>query len=356
MQVIQPPVHLCIVGTGLIGGFIGSCFLNLPEDFKPTFIGREKLIDAVKQHGISVTRQFNARQNFPPETINISASLDDAATADIVFVCVKSQDTAIVSKKLKDVIKSTAIVVSLQNGIRNTQTLRQELPHNPIIGGIIPFNVIQEQATHYRQTTSGEIVLESSPSTPSVEALFKQSHLPVRSVIDIAGLQWTKLLMNLNNPVNALAGIPLAEQLQIKEYRLVTAACIEEALHLLKAHNIKTQRYGSIIPELLPTILRLPNGMFKMIAKKMISIDPLARSSMYDDLKRGRKTEIEFLNGEIEYLGKQLQHNSRPHSDENYQASPVNSRIIALIKNAESRDAGSPEMSAEDLLKQIHSY
>ena len=93
-----------------------------------------------------------------------------------------------------------------------------------------------------------------------------------------------------------------------------------------------------MLPELLPTLGCSGPRVFKLIAKAMLAIDPLARSSMWDDLDRGRETEIEYLNQAVVEL-------AQKHGAQ----APVNRDIVLLIKEAQNQVQGSPQIPAEEL-------
>jgi 2-dehydropantoate 2-reductase len=135
-----------------------------------------------------------------------------------------------------------------------------------------------------------------------------------------------------------LSGAPLLEQLNNQEYRKVMAKVIAEALKVMKVAGIKPARTGKVIPKLMPFILSLPNWLFKRVASATLKIDPKARSSMYEDFELRRKTEIDYLNGEIVRLASALDIEA-----------PVNQAIVNLVKDAEQKRYGSPKLSAEHL-------
>ena len=110
---------------------------------------------------------------------------------------------------------------------------------------------------------------------------------------------WGKLLMNLNNALVALSGLPLASELADRRWRLILAGQIDEALRAMKASGIEPARIAGLRPALLPKVLRLPDWLFRLLARRMLAIDPEARSSMWDDLQRGRPTEIGELQGAV---------------------------------------------------------
>ncbi|TGU66289.1 2-dehydropantoate 2-reductase, partial [Mesorhizobium sp. M1C.F.Ca.ET.144.01.1.1] len=81
--------------------------------------------------------------------------------------------------------------------------------------------------------------------------------------------------------------------------RVIQAAQIDEALAAMNASGIVPARIASLPPALLPKVLRLPDWLFGLLARRMLAIEPEARSSMWDDLKRGRPTEIDEVQGAV---------------------------------------------------------
>ncbi|MCL6417769.1 2-dehydropantoate 2-reductase [Aestuariirhabdus sp. Z084] len=337
-SLLQPKI--IILGAGSIGCYIGGCLQAAGASI--TLLGRPRLQQQLGEHGLLLTDWQGRNNQLSPDHIDFSVSETVLQDADFILVTVKSGDTATAARSIASYAKANAVIVSLQNGIRNAATLQQYLPGHRIIKTVVPFNVVDQGKGHFHCGTEGNLAIEQQgPEAPLIEALEK-ARLPVNRHTDISGVQWSKLIMNLNNAVNALAGIPVREQLYNALYRQAMAACIQEALSILKAANIKPTRAGKVIPALLPYILRLPTGVFKRIASSMLSIDPSARSSMNQDLQLGRKTEIDYLNGEIIQLAHSLNLNA-----------PINSLIVDLVKQAESNNEGSPHMTAEALFARI---
>jgi 2-dehydropantoate 2-reductase len=155
---------------------------------------------------------------------------------------------------------------------------------------------------------------------------------------DMTGVLWGKLLLNLNNALNALAGIPLQAELADKRWRRLLARQIEEGLTALKAAGIRAARIEGVPPGAIPRILRLPDWLFRRVARRMLAIDPEARSSMWEDLERRRPTEIDFLQGAVLALAAK----SRVRA-------PLTERIVRLVKAAEAARAGSPGLTPEQV-------
>ena len=142
---------------------------------------------------------------------------------------------------------------------------------------------------------------------------------------DMKGVAWGKLLINLNNAVNALSGRTLLEQLSDRDYRRVVAASQVEALEILEAAGIAPAQIGPITPKLLPHIIAAPDLIFRNTVLKVQKIDASARSSMADDFAAGRPTEIDHLNGEVVKLARSLGRRA-----------PINERIVELVRQAEA--------------------
>jgi 2-dehydropantoate 2-reductase len=150
----------------------------------------------------------------------------------------------------------------------------------------------------------------------------------------MAAVLWGKLLLNLNNPVNALSGLPLRAQLLDRDYRLVTAALQAEALAALGRAGIRPARLTPVPPSRLPAVLRLPTWLFRLVAARSLRIDAKARSSMADDLALGRRTEVDALCGEVARL-----------AQAGAGRAPLNERIAALIEN-DARPRSARELRA----------
>jgi len=335
----QQHPHIVILGAGSIGCYVGGCLNN--SGAQVSFIGRERLHTVISQHGMRLT-DWQGRQNkIAPEQISFSISEQTMAQADIILVTVKSGDTQAAAQSIAKHTSTDTLIVSFQNGISNAKTLQQHLPDHTILSAMVPFNVFNKGNGHFHCGTEGHLAIEDKLgiAKPLVNEL-NEAGLPVDLYDDITGVQWSKLVMNLNNAVNALSGVPLVDQLNNKLYRKTMAKVIQEALTVLNQANIALVRNGKVIPALLPYILSLPTWLFKRVAKAMLKIDPSARSSMYEDLTLGRKTEIDYLNGQIIALAKQ-------HGIQ----TPVNTTIVKLIKDAEQKAQGSPKIQASDLFK-----
>lgn len=312
--------HIGIVGAGSIGCFVGAHLAR--GGCKVTLLGRERLKVAVAQHGLRVSDYTGADWTLAADDIDVTTSAADLATCDVLIVCTKSTDTATVAEALAPTLSAGALIISLQNGVRNPDILREHLPNHRVLAAMVPYNVVWNTPAHFHNGTSGQ--LEFEVGAEDLVAQLQAAGLAAAIAPDIVGVQWGKLIINLNNATNALSGLPLKAQLADRDLRRVTAAAQREALHVLKHAKVTVRRSGRLLPKLTPHVLRLPTWLFNRVAAQMVKIDPQARSSMWDDLSRGRKTEVDFLNGEVVRLAGRLG-----------LAAPINTRVCELIHAAE---------------------
>jgi 2-dehydropantoate 2-reductase len=249
---------------------------------------------------------------------------------------VKSGDTAAIADVLARHARADALVVSLQNGVGNVSVLRERLPGRRVLAGMVPFNVIARGEGRFHRATSGDIVIEQDDD--DIAHRLSVPGLNVRATGNIAGVQWGKLLVNLNNALNALADLPLRQQLAQRAWRVLFADQIAEGLAVLAAAGIKPVSSTLVPPRWTPFLLRLPDAMFAMLLGRAMKIDPEARSSMWEDLQRGRRTEIDYLQGVIIAI-----------AERHRLQVPLSRRIVALVKRAEAAGQGSPKLTPDQI-------
>ncbi|QXR12073.1 2-dehydropantoate 2-reductase [Acinetobacter junii] len=316
-------MKICIYGAGSIGCYLGGRLVAAGYDIN--FIVRPKIQQALQTYGLTVSDYTGFKQTISVNQLQMSIDHNVAAHADIVFVCVKSTSTEQVALELKDILKKKTIIISFQNGLSNVGILKRILTDHIILEGMVPFNVAALGNGRFHQGTDGALYVKKHEQLTELVLAFQKAKLEFQLEQDMQAVQWAKLLLNLNNSINALSQLPLKQELSIREYRQCLALAQLETLNLLKIAKIKPAKLTPIPAQFIPKILKLPNPIFKIISKKMLAIDPLARSSMADDLMVGRKTEIDCINGEVVNLARQLN-----------LTVPINQKLIELVKQAES--------------------
>jgi 2-dehydropantoate 2-reductase len=334
-------MHVGVLGAGSIGAYLGGRLIA--AGVATTLVGRAALADAVARDGLRLTDYRGYDVTLPAARVPVATTPDALAGCDVVLVTVKGLDTDAAAAALAPVARPDALVVSFQNGVRNAERLRAALGDRVVLAGMVPFNVLRRGGAHLHQGTSGRLAVARAADgrhAALIDALARAG-LPADAHDDMSGVLWGKLLLNLNNAVNALSGLPLRDELAQRGYRRVVAGCMREGLRVLAAASIRPRLETRLPPSLLPALLALPDALFRIAARPLITVDPSARSSMWDDLRRRRPTEIDLLNGELVALG------ARTHVP-----TPLNSRVVHLIKEAE-RAGALPALSAPALLRKL---
>jgi 2-dehydropantoate 2-reductase len=330
--------RIVILGAGSVGCFIGGAWAAAGA--KVSFIGREPVAQEIAQNGLGLSDYSGWKIHLAHDLVEFSTKPAALARADIVALCVKSNATAAAAKEIARHARKGATVISFQNGVSNAERLRPMLPRFTVAQGMVPFNVARLGAGRWHKGTSGDLAVEQSEATRALAELVAKSRARLSLAQDMKSVAWGKLLINLNNAVNALSGETLLQQLGKRDYRRVVAASIVEALELLKVAGIEPAQIGPSPPRLLPHAIAAPDFVFKNLLLRVQKIDEKARSSMADDIAAGRPTEIDYLNGEVVKLARSLGRDA-----------PVNSVIVDLVNQ---REAGIEHAwSAEELRRYV---
>lgn len=313
--------RIVVFGAGSIGCHLGT---RLAAHVPVTLIGRPRLGEAIARQGLHATAFDGTDVRIEPVGVRFSVSPDAAHDAGLVLVTVKSADTSQAANELASVLAPGSLVVSFQNGLRNADVLVAALPHCRVLAGMTPFNVVQLEPGHTHQATSGELMVQADAALAPFLPAFAAAGLPLQQRADMPAVMAGKLLLNLNNALNALSGVPLKQQLETRNWRRCLALAQVEALKVFDAAGITPARITPLPSRWLPALMRLPDGLFRLLASRMLRIDPSARSSMWEDLEAGRPTEVDFLQGEIVELAK-------AHG----LGAPINKRLMGLVHEAE---------------------
>jgi 2-dehydropantoate 2-reductase len=329
-----PDRPIVVAGAGSIGCFVGGVLASIGKNV--SLLARARVIEEIERFGLTLTGFGGSAPRIMPDQLKLSADPQILADAAIVLVTVKSADTAEVARLIARYAPPDAVIVSLQNGVTNATELRRQLPGHKVLAAMVPFNVVASGEGRFHRATSGDIVIERDEAM--IAAQLSSPALTMRTTDDIVGVQWGKLLVNLNNAINALSGLSLREQFAQASWRRLFADQIVEGLRVIKAEGIRPVSPTPSPLSWTPHLLRLPDILFALVLAPSMKIDPQAGSSMSDDLQRGRRTEIDFLQGAILEI-----------ADRRGLAAPLSRRIVALIKDAEAAGRGSPRLTPEQI-------
>ncbi len=305
-----------------------------------TLLARGALAEVCSRRGLHVSNLEGDDRLLPPDSVKITTDPAEAFdAADLVLVTVKCRDTRQMGALIAEHAPKDSAVVSLQNGIDNGRILREELGQGDrVLAGTVMFNVVQTrkegEPPRVHRASSGAVMIEAG--VPGLRGLLDVPGFTIKEHAKIEPILWAKLLLNLNNALNALSGLPLAKELGDGRWRLLLREQMLEGLAVLTAAGIRAGKIEGIHPRLSAFALGLPDPFFALAARRMLAIDPAARSSMWEDLEARRPTEIDQIQGEIVKLATAYR-----------VPAPLNERVMRLVKAAEEAQQGSPHLNPE---------
>jgi 2-dehydropantoate 2-reductase len=310
-----------IIGLGAVGSVIGGMLANSGEEI--ILIGKTKQINNLKNNGLKIKNKNKYYYSKPIVSDNFS----DIINSDVIFICVKSQDTRNLVKKLKKFVNKTTLFVSVQNGIRNSSIIKEETG-NEAISSIVLFNALYKKSGEVIVTLPGGLILEHKDEKSELIAeSFNKAGLTTILVDNIQGYIWSKLILNLQIAITAITGQTIVNSIENKYSRKIIIRTIEEGINIIENSGIELKTLPNIDPKRVVKKLRFLNSFLIKIGKRFTSIDKNAINSMLQSINRGKTTEIEFINGEIIKLA----------NNHNFKA-PINSKLVELVNNDEIKN------------------
>ncbi len=303
----QSEPKIGVLGAGALGSYFGARLARAGLDV--TLIGRSGHVDAIKRDGLLL------QSGDAEERIAIGATTDMAALggASVVLFCVKSLDTEDAAAKMAPHLAPDAIILSLQNGVDNAERIRlhvsnQVIPVLVYIGANIP------APGHVRHTGGAHLIVGQLAEfrgrdaegrlLDEIVALFTRAGLAVRISGDIEADLWTKLVMNCAyNAICALCSAPYGRMVASPEVVAVMREVVAEVVLVARAKGVE-----------------LPGDIADR-AIKFADAMPQTMSSTAQDITKGKRTEIDHLNGYVARQGEALDI-----------PTPVNRTLSALMK------------------------
>jgi 2-dehydropantoate 2-reductase len=297
--------RIAVVGAGAVGGYFGGMLARAGGPV--VMIGRAAFVEAARKNGLLLdTLQFKEIVR-----VETSTELSAARGADVVLFCVKTMDTETTARSLAALLPSSATVVSLQNGVDNAEKIRAA--GLDALSAVVYVAASVPEPAHVKHVGRGDLVIgPRNERTKNFAALFERAKVACRISDNIDGELWTKLIWNC--ALNAISALGRARYGQIAasdDARKVVETAVNEVLAVAAASRIQ-----------LPGVETRQAGLAG--ALKIATQMSGAISSTGQDLMRGKRTEIDSLNGYIARRGAEL---GVP--------TPVNHALYTLVKLAE---------------------
>jgi 2-dehydropantoate 2-reductase len=275
-------MKIAIMGAGGVGCYYGAMLARAGHDV--TLIARPSHVEAISRQGLV----FEARGT--TETLKVTATTEPSGVAgvDIVLFCVKSGDTEDAGRAMAPHLAANATILSLQNGVDNAPRL-QEVLDRPVVPAAVYVAVEMPGPGHVRHHGRGELVIGPGAASAAIAERFSRVGIPTEVSENVIGALWTKLIVNCAyNALSAIPQLPYGRMIAVEGVRASMADIVTECRAVAQAAGI------TIGPEILDTVLALAPAM------------PAQSSSTAQDLARGKRTEIDHLNGYVVRTGERL--------------------------------------------------
>jgi len=329
-------MKIAVIGAGGVGSVIGGLLARAGEDV--TLIGRQPHVDAINSHGLLIDGALGERR------IPVAARERLDFSPDLALLGVKMQDIEATIREAQPHIAST-LLLTLQNGVRADDLLAGLVDKASIASGVVVFGATYLEPGKVTYSPAGRLVVGNpfGPVTENVRnvAAVLNKALPTHISEDIRGAHWTKLIINENNALPAITGLSLQRLNTASQMRRLSVLLMREAVDTMRAAGISLGELPGVPVNLIQTLLRMPlpvaSALPRLLSRAM-GETPFLGSTL-QSLKRARSTEIDYLNGEIVALGKQLG-----------RSTPYNTTVVDLVHRVE---ATSTFLSPDEVVRAI---
>ena len=303
-------MKIVVLGSGTIGSLYGA-FLSTVDDNEVILVGRNPHVSAIHSKGLQI-RGIMGEHTFYLNAVESATKITDA---DLILLTTKTYDTLPAIKTAKHLIDKGAYVMLIQNGLGTEESVAEEIHTTKVLRattcmgalrtepGIVTFTGCALPELGSRYPENYDYVLKMTD-------MLERCGFAVSASKNIEGVVWTKTLVNCGiNPVGALTGFTNGEVYKNPQLRNLVVQLVEEAAEIVKALGIELTTDDPV---------RYALGTAKATGDNI--------NSMLQDIKAGKKTEIDSITGEIIRLGKELGIET-----------PMNESVYALIKGIESK-------------------
>ena len=295
-------MNIVIFGAGAIGSLFGAL---LSKKNNVVLIARKSHVDNIKRKGLLITGLTNKKIN-----IDAFEKIEDLSIKpELVIITVKSNDTYKVIQKIKNHTYKNTIILSLQNGLNNIDDIKQFIDEEKIIAGITTHGVIFTKPGEIKHTGIGKTIIgeldgSESDRIKKISKVFCNSNIQTQIDKNIIKQIWIKAI--INSSIN-----PLTTIFKCKNGYLLENPILEKIVEKICFESTKIAKSENILVNYKNMIIQ---------TKQVIADTSDNYSSMYQSIKKKKKTEIDSINGVLVNIG-----------EKNNQDADINKILINLI-------------------------
>lgn len=320
-------MRAAIYGAGSLGTILGAYITK--NGGKIELINRNKAhVEALQKNGAKVTGTVEFSQ-----PVKAYTPAEMSGTYDIIFLMTKQQQNSEVVNYIKDFLAPDGVIVTLQNGIPEIE-IGEIVGDDRVLGCTVAWGATMKEPGVCELTSAPDSLTFSlgslqpipNPHINEVKALLELMG-PVEIDNNFIGSRWSKLLINSAfSGMSAVLGCTFGEAASNKASRRIVQAIIKECIDVCAAGNIKIEPVqGKDIVKLLDYKNRIKKAFSFFIIPIAIRKHAKLKASMLQDLEKGKKTEVDAINGVVGTYGRKV---GVP--------TPANDTVVSIIHRIEN--------------------
>lgn len=276
-------MKVAVMGAGAVGCYYGAMLARAGHEV--VLIGRPAHVEAVRASGLRLEAQ-----SFDEHVPMAAGTEPDAVQgADLVLFCVKSTDTEAAAAQIAPHLAPGALVLTLQNGVDNDERARSVLRAHEVAAAVVYVATGMAGPGHVKHNGRGELVIAPSARGEEVAQALRAAGVPTEISDNVRGALWAKLVLNCAyNALSAITQLPYGVLVRNEGVPGVLRDVVAECLAVARAEGVTIP--GDI------------DAAVAGIARTM----PAQFSSTAQDLARGKRSEIDHLNGFVLRRGEAL--------------------------------------------------
>lgn len=297
-------MKILIFGAGGVGSVVGGFLARTGHEV--SLLGRSRHLDVIRKNGLSVTGIWGDYRIKAFDLYTDVSQIPKEVSFDLIILTVKAFDTEEATGQLSPLLSENTVLLSLQNGLGNMETILKKVAPERLLMGRLIFGVdavpgmvtvtVNADAVHIGHSAcpSG-LAQDKSPrlSAARMAAILNTAKIPAKAVPDILPSLWSKVIYNSAlNAICTIHEIPYGKILEKDQTRALMREIVREcyAVGHRKGIALEPATAEEYIDLLTHTLIPKTASHFP---------------SMLQDVRRGKKTDIEALNGAIVRLGQQ---------------------------------------------------